>query len=160
MMWRHSGWMLVALFCISFVTDTRGQTRNVGEYGQGLILDSDEILAKIAKTPVYRANIPERMDLSRYFPSPGNQGMQGSCVGWAVGYAARAYYAVATEGNRRNNYNSIPSPAYIYNTIKGDGDCQTGSRISDALDLLQNSGSASFQNFPYDQSSCRRPDPS
>ncbi|MES9927548.1 MAG: Ig-like domain-containing protein, partial [Candidatus Thiodiazotropha sp. 6PDIVS] len=36
--------------------------------------------------------IPPSIDLSGNFPQPGNQGLQGSCVGWATGYALKSYH--------------------------------------------------------------------
>jgi hypothetical protein len=66
---------------------------NFVKLGQGLIPDSEEDLADIPRAPDYRAFLPERVDLSDRFPTTGNQGTQNSCVGWSVGYAARAYYA-------------------------------------------------------------------
>jgi hypothetical protein len=68
------------------------------ERGQGLIFDSEDDLANIPRTPEYRAFLPDRVDLSDRFPTPGDQGRQNSCVGWSVGYAARAYYANKAEG--------------------------------------------------------------
>src|SRR5450756_546557 len=66
--------------------------------GKGLILDTEDDLANIPRTPDYRAFLPDRVDLSDQFPTPGDQGEQNSCVGWSVGYAARAYYANKVEG--------------------------------------------------------------
>jgi hypothetical protein len=81
--------------------------------GQGLILDTEEDLAGIPRTPEYRAFLPERIDLSDRFPTPGDQGEQNSCVGWSVGYAARSYYAGKVEERDIGNQTNIPSPAYI-----------------------------------------------
>ena len=58
--------------------------------GQGLILDTEQDLANIPHTSEYRAYLPDRVDLSDRFPTPGDQGKQNSCVGWSVGYAARS----------------------------------------------------------------------
>jgi hypothetical protein len=46
------------------------------------------------RVPVYRAFLPSKIDLSKKFPTPGDQGQLGSCTAWAVGYAARSYYSV------------------------------------------------------------------
>jgi hypothetical protein len=125
---------------------------------QGLIFESEEAYSAFPKVERYRAFLPESVDLSARFPTPGDQGDQGSCVGWAVGYAARSYYAVAREGKPRNQFDEIPSPAYIYGAIKPDGDCNTGSLISRALDLLARDGSKSLANHPYNDRICPVPD--
>lgn len=39
------------------------------EHGQGLILDTEEDLAGIPRTPEYRAFLPDRIDLSNRFPA-------------------------------------------------------------------------------------------
>ena len=86
-------------------------------FPQGLIPDTEDDLANIPRTPDYRAFLPERVDLSDRFPTPGDQGEQNSCVGWSVGYA-RAYYADKVEGRDLSDPANIPSPAYIYNSIR------------------------------------------
>jgi Papain family cysteine protease len=128
-------------------------------HGQGLILDTEEDLAGIPRTSEYRAFLPERIDLSDRFPVPGDQGKQNSCVAWAVGYAARAYYANKVERRDLGKATNIPSPAYIYNlTMRSSGvsQCGMGSKISDALKLLRR-GAVSISQFPYFEDSCQRP---
>ena len=71
------------------------------KHGQGLILDTEEDLVGIPRTPEYRAFLPERINLSDRFPTPGDQGEQNSCVGWSVGYAARAYYVNSSDSAGR-----------------------------------------------------------
>jgi hypothetical protein len=125
-------------------------------HADGAIPDTPETLRAIPRTPTYRAFLPDRVDLSRYFPAPGDQGPQGSCVAWAVGYAARAYYAERAENRDVNDARNIPSPAYIYDVIKPAGSCGTGSKISDALELLK-TGAVSLADFPYSPRFCLRP---
>jgi hypothetical protein len=126
-------------------------------FATGNIPESLESFAARPKTPTYRNFLPPRVDLSRFFPSPGSQGRQGSCVGWAVGYAARSYYAQSVERRPSGNAAHIPSPAYIYNAIKDPlKSCDSGSRIADALDLLK-SGAISLERVPYDASLCTPP---
>src|SRR5262245_41172543 len=86
------------------------------KFGTGLVFESDSSFAGRPRRPTYRAFLPVRVDLSRYFPTPGDQGPQGSCTAWAVGYATRAYYALYRE-HRAKQSSNIPSPAYIYNSI-------------------------------------------
>ncbi|HSR77337.1 MAG TPA: C1 family peptidase [Xanthobacteraceae bacterium] len=130
---------------------------NFVKLGQGLIPDSEEDLADIPRAPDYRAFLPERVDLSDRFPTPGNQGTQNSCVGWSVGYAARAYYANRIEGRDLSNPANIPSPAYIYDSIKDTSQqCNSGTKISAALNLLKR-GAVSLKRFPYYEDACQPP---
>jgi hypothetical protein len=135
------------------------QNDDVFRRGQGLVLDTEDDLADFPRIPTYRGYLPDRVDLSDRFPVPGDQGEQNSCVGWAVGYAARAYYANKMEGRDLSNSKHIPSPAYIYNSIphlQGPDQCGNGSKISDALKLLRR-GAGSIAEFPYSDKSCPRP---
>jgi hypothetical protein len=129
----------------------------LGAAAQGLVFEPDEAYAQYPKLERHRAFLPERVDLSARFPTPGDQGDQGSCVGWAVGYAARSYYAVTREGRARNQIGEIPSPAYIYGAIKPPGDCDTGSLITRALDLLSRDGAVSLARYPYNDRMCPAP---
>ena len=67
-------------------------------YATGAIPETDEELAGKPRTPLYRAFLPEAVDLRDRFPLAGRQADQGSCVGWAVGYAARSYYDSGPRG--------------------------------------------------------------
>ena len=126
-------------------------------HGQGLIPATKEDLEGIPVTPKIRDFLPERVDLSGRFPTPGSQGAMASCVGWAVGYAARAYYAQIAEGRNIRDSLNIPSPSYIYGSILKETDrCDAGSKIIDALRLLQ-TGALSLRQFPYSLGQCSPP---
>ena len=68
--------------------------------GYGALPADPEKVRSLTGTPEFRSFLPEVVDLSSYFPVPGDQGQQGSCTAWATGYAARAYYAAAVEQRR------------------------------------------------------------
>lgn len=114
----------------------------------------------MASTPA-TGPLPERKDLTGYFPPPRNQGASGSCVAWAAGYALKSYH------ERRENvwgyilpdginldYKHIISPAYIYNQIKLKGDCGAGSFMDKALEFLQNEGVCTWADMPYNDGDC------
>ena len=127
-------------------------------YATGAIFATEEELADKPRTPLFRNYLPPFVDLSARFPPAGQQGDQGSCVGWAVGYAARSYYNSAAGGGARLTTHDVPSPAYIYDRIRSPGtSCDDGSRIAAALDLLKK-GSLTLAEYPYDEDRCRRPD--
>lgn len=106
------------------------------------------------KVSRYRAFLPVSVDLSKHFPTPGMQSAE-SCTGWAVGYAARSYYAATLEKRNVRRLENVPSPSYIYNAIRDPKNCASGSLILDALSLLAK-GSLSAQEFPSDLE-CRIP---
>lgn len=152
------GYVLGTLLLIVSMNASWANDHDQELFATGLIPISEEELAQFPQTPAYRAFIPESVDLSRFFPRPGNQGRQGSCVGWAIGYAARAYYSQAVEQRSLDNTANIPSPAFIYNAIRSpdSNNCDDGSFIQDGLDLLKR-GALSMQEFPYSDRTCDRP---
>src|SRR3569832_389807 len=72
----------------------------------------------IPQAPVFRDFLPQEVDLSRYMPAVGDQLKQGSCVGWATAYAARAYYAQQVEHRDTTLPENIPSPAWLFDIIR------------------------------------------
>lgn len=109
----------------------------------------------LPKLPRYRSFLPESIDLSASFPTPGNQETLGSCVAWAVGYGARSYYAHTTEGRKRNSPKDIPSPSFIYNLVRDPKDCKSGTNFPAAFKLLEK-GSLSLADYPY-RATCTLP---
>jgi hypothetical protein len=112
--------------------------------------------AGISHAPVYRDFLPPAVDLSRYMPAVGDQGNQGSCVGWATAYAARAYYAEQIEHRDISEAQNIPSPAWLFDIIHIGDDCDQGAYIPDALEVLRK-GAMSLAEFPYDDTTCATP---
>lgn len=99
-------------------------------------------------------NVPPSQDLSKWFPTPGDQGEQGSCVGWAVAYGVKSYLHAVERQTPPSTDDEIFSPAFVYNQINQWG-CMGGSSITDALELMQSSGVATMADFPYDETDCQ-----
>jgi C1A family cysteine protease len=125
-------------------------------YGTGATLDpkvydSTEVYASLSPDE----QLPERVSLERFAPSAGDQGQQGSCVGWGSTYAARTILESINTGKDPNQI--VFSPAFTYNQI-GMRDCQ-GTYIDKAVDLLTQEGAVPFKRFPYDENTCaKQPD--
>lgn len=125
-----------------------------GEVAFGYIPASPAQFSSQPEVPRYRAFLPAKVDLSRYFPTPGTQGMMNSCTGWAVGYAARSYYSLRSEGRDVTQPRNVASPNYIYQSIRVPDNCASGALLLDSFRLLQK-GSLSFAQYPVE--SCARP---
>jgi len=152
------GFLLTAI--VSLVAGRSALAQDAGgtpHFAMGLIPDTPDVLLSLPRTPLYRGYLPDSVDLSANFPQPGDQGAQGSCVGWAVGYAARAYYAKFAEERDTQSPENIPSPAYIYDSIKAPGTCDAGAKISDALNLLFKQGAISLHDLNYSAKACSAP---
>ncbi|MCB1325985.1 MAG: hypothetical protein H7A21_15240 [Spirochaetales bacterium] len=132
-----------------------------GQHQCGFNPTSEEQLATVPEVARQSLmTLPERVDLSANMPPVGDQGTQGSCVAWAVGYALKSYQeriehrwaydspVLGGQGNR------VFSPAYIYNQLNGGIDM--GLMIDDALRLLVRRGVAPWKYMPYDPGNFRR----
>lgn len=115
-------------------------------------------LQELPQAPVFRDFLPQAVDLSKYMPPVGDQLNQGSCVGWATAYAARAYYAYQVEHRDIADKANIPSPAWIFNIIHLGNDCNQGAYVPDAMEVLR-TGARSLAEYPYDDTKCPMPLP-
>jgi hypothetical protein len=158
--------VLVRLCCVAFSllligtalppSIAFGQTEE--DHGLGYEPDDPEAPGSVVHVPRFRAFLPAFKDLSASFPPPGDQGKQGSCVAWSVGYALRGYYFRQRTQTRARDPSTLFSPAYIYNQLVRTPDCSGGSKLKAALELMRTQGIATLADFPYDDRSCvRRP---
>lgn len=124
--------------------------------GEGYLPEPLELLDKIpvADSAFLRhRGLPASVDLSRDFPQPGNQGKQGSCVGFATTYAVKTYYEKRKRQWDLSSYDHIFSPAWTYNQINKGRD--RGAHIPHALELLITKGAVPWSMMPYDPSDYR-----
>ncbi len=93
-------------------------------------------------------NKDNKVDLSPFLPTAGNQGKQISSAAWAV-----AYYKTFQENREEDWYIQTDehtfSPAYIYNSINGGKD--SGCYLEDALSLICEKGCCSLEAMPYNE---------
>jgi hypothetical protein len=147
------------------------QAYNGGDYGTGLTAPTQSQLSDIAENGVIVEAVtaqtapPAAVDLSLspYFPPIGNQGSQGSCASWAVGYYCKTYQEAKEhnwdlsgarwtggddDGNVTAAYQSkIMSPAFVYNLINTGED--VGSGFEAPISLVCNVGVCSWAEMPY-----------
>jgi hypothetical protein len=92
---------------------------------------------------------PAETGKSLVMPPVINQGSEGSCAAMAIGYAARStdwyYKTAATTYNAAN----IFSPEFLYNQVKFSEDCNSGTAMQTALDLIVNKGICTNALMPY-----------
>ncbi len=130
----------------------------VSEHGTGSESISAEEYSKIDKgyydgtnfsTSDSSSTLPTNIDLSNLMPTPGDQGLQQSCVGWALGYAIKTYQE-QVENIEQNwslsNYTTF-SPSWIYNQINGGQNVPTSPLA--ALNLLKDKGAATLSTMDY-----------
>jgi C1A family cysteine protease len=97
--------------------------------------------------------LPTLVDLAPEMPPVGNQGGQGSCVGWSSTYALRSYLEHVVKKTAYLNADGTPnqsvlfSPAYTYNSLNGGAD--NGLQINNAMNFLLNDGAIPLSVMPY-----------
>ena len=124
---------------------------DLSERGLGLgleLLDVEAYQSAYILRADQAISLPSSIDLSVDFPLPRSQGVQSSCVGWAVAYAVKSYHERIERGWPLTNDSHVMSPAYVYNQIKLPSG---GSYYPDALNLLIEQGVSSWAQMPYDQ---------
>jgi hypothetical protein len=111
--------------------------------------------------------IPSSVDCSEepWFPPIGNQGAQGSCAAWAVGYymetfqEAKEHQWNLSGAQWQNGYNGYPTPSYqsmitspsfLYNLINGGVD--KGTSAPSAISVICSVGACSWEKMPYNAS--------
>jgi hypothetical protein len=141
----------------------------VNGHGTGLSPPTSSEWIDIAKEAVVVDRIagqtpPNAVDqsASSWFPPIGDQGQQGSCVSFAVGYYAKTFQEAkehswnltgarwigGSNGSISADYQSkVMSPAFIYNLVNGGTD--GGSNIETPIQLINNVGISSWQKMPY-----------
>jgi C1A family cysteine protease len=126
----------------------------------GLIPDTDEVIESMRPysqgiNPRLSAlPLPSSYDNSGNYPAVGNQGYQGSCVGWAVAYAYKS-----AQDKLDHGYLIPFSPSYVYNQltertewtiVDGTKYDNTGIKVADAMELVANQGICPLSEMPYD----------
>lgn len=121
-------------------------------YGMGLVID-DEAYSKVPHLPQYAGKkynkVPLKVSLKEYCPSPGNQGLNGSCAAWAAGYGGLTILrAVQDNLQGQEAITKVASSVFfLFNQIKLSEDCEEGARLSDAMQILNEQGDCLAKNF-------------
>jgi len=124
------------------------------EFGLGLLLDDSLYANSPTAAPLMRGDygdLPPSASLKKNAPTPGNQGLYGTCAGWSTAYAGRTIL----EAIRNNWTGSIVnkntfSPSFVYNQIRVTKGCDGGTSLVEALDVIRNQGAAKLDDFGHD----------
>jgi C1A family cysteine protease len=150
------------LASLLLVTAADCQTVNLlpQRHATGARLASPGQVAGFSQAQSKRGLTPVKVDLSSLMPPIGDQGQQGSCVAWSVGYGLRSYYTKKVEQADTSKPENVPSPAYIYNYQNagtGEPAClDTGMEVWQALNILK-AGVVSMTDLPYNDKKCADP---
>jgi len=140
----------ITLFLL-FACFFSGQFLFAQTYPTGAIIDPvlyDSIPVKAVQLSRTYTSVPAAYSLKQYAPIPNNQGIYGTCVGWASAYAARTI-AESIALNRKDRFlttQNVFSPLFVYKSVhfyyynnpNPSGD--EGLNIARALDFLKREG--------------------
>jgi C1A family cysteine protease len=148
-----------AMLSLLLVTAANSQTTDIRSkrFATGARLVSASTIAGFEKATAKRGITPQKVDLSGLMPPIGDQGQQGSCVAWSIGYALRSYYVKKVDNADTSKPENVPSPTYIYNYTNaavGDPQCgEMGMELWQALNILK-AGVVSLAELPYNDRKC------
>ena len=90
---------------------------------------------------------PAAVDLSQWAPTPGDQGQYGSCASWAGGYSTMGWWL-----NKSGVAGNPLNPMFLYAQVMAETNqacsATSGSAIEQPLDLLQQEGIDTLNDFP------------
>jgi len=150
--------------------DQRNYCAVINGHGTGLRAPTEEEWAEMAED----AHIVERISIDPtiqsqssvdhstepWFPPIGDQGVEDSCVAWAVGYYMKTFQEAKEHGWNLSNASwqgghptrayqeRIMSPDFIYHLINSGVD--EGASIYSAISLVCSVGASSWEKMPYD----------
>ncbi len=107
---------------------------------------------------------PARADLSDRFPPAGDQYGQASCSGWALGYGLATYHWNHQNERRPDTTflhdpTQVFSPAFVYSLTANrqkNTDCRSDVVLAHAIEVVCDTGCATWRQFPYDTLTCLR----
>lgn len=124
------------------------------DYYMGLVVDDDEYAQVPQKAELLTRDytvLPSRHSLKKYCPKARSQSRYGTCTSWATTYAALTIAEAVKNDWIDQNYitSHALSPLFVYAQIKleSNDDCQNGTRIPDALELLKTKGAPLYSSF-------------
>ncbi|MGD0621624.1 MAG: C1 family peptidase [Thermacetogeniaceae bacterium] len=140
---------MMLLFTASFPAFASGSTPKHHRLGR---LSSDKSTLSqhsLAARALNSTLLPSSENWTANMPPVGDQGTQGSCVAWSVGYAYKSYQDQVLRDWGDTTPNHEFSPAYIYNQL--DGGVDDGISIASAMNLLVSQGCDTLDDMPYNQ---------
>lgn len=147
--------------------------KRINGYGTGLRPPTEEewsenmmnmyVVERILLNQIIQSSFSVDHTAKPWFPPIGNQGGEGSCTTWAVGYYAKTFQEAKEHGwnltaaewygggsgHPTTAYQDrIISPDFIYHLVNGGSD--GGSSFYDAINLVCTIGASSWREMPYD----------
>lgn len=143
---------LAALACFALLSASESQAQR---RGMGLKMDDSKYLRLPRKSPdiLLKSPLPESFDIRPLLPEIGDQGMDGTCVGWSAAYYMRTAMEAGKLGigNQQAKISATAfSPGWLYGQLKPgqDNGCAEGIFLEDALEVMKTKGAAFLSCAP------------
>lgn len=143
---------LSAFACLAVLRPSYSQ---VQRRGMGLKMDDSKYLRLPRKSPdiLLKSPLPESFDIRPQLPEIGDQGMDGTCVGWSAAYYMRTAMEASKLGigNQPEKISATAfSPGWLYGQLKSgkDNGCAEGIFLEDALEVMKTKGAAFMSCAP------------
>ncbi len=157
---RKISLLLAAVTCFAFFSNAQVDKKK----RTGLVFDDAEynsspMQSKFAGSKF--SELPLKVSLRKWTPTPGDQGEIGSCVGWSTCYGALStQYAIRNKWTDKKIITQHAfSGLFLYNLVMAtEADCDGGTRIPIAMTKLQKTGSCYHKDFIRDNCSASPPD--
>ncbi len=118
-----------------------------------MVSDSDIIFLEQRKDSVFNVISANGDVLVGDFPPVRNQGSEGSCTAFSIGYCVASYYEHIYRNVPYTDGYALRSPEFIYNNTKFAGSCSSaGSNGPTVMNFLIKTGSCNWAAMPYSSS--------
>lgn len=133
--------------------------------GWDIIQQETMLVEKVSNIFPTALNTSRDHSTSIHFPPIGNQGSEGSCVSWSIGYYTKTFqeakehgwnlsgasYTGSWPGYPTPSYqNRIMSPEFLYHQVNNGAN--GGSYYHDNINVCKRTGISSWKNMPYSHS--------
>jgi hypothetical protein len=146
---------IAALSVLACCAVLRTSESHAQRRGMGLRMDDSKYLRLPRKSPdiLLKSPLPQSFDIRTLLPEIGDQGMDGTCVGWSAAYYMRTAMEAGKLGiaNQPAKISATAfSPGWLYGQLqtgRGNG-CTEGIFLEDALEVMKTKGSAFLSCAP------------
>jgi C1A family cysteine protease len=103
---------------------------------------------------VVGTSFPNQYDLSPLMPPVSSQKNQKSAVAFATSYYLKSFHEKIEHNYQYNSDNELMSPAFVYNQVILNGNCNQPIAVEDALYILKTKGTNTLADFSYQEYLC------
>jgi len=122
---------------------------------QNMQLSQAKLKALNSWNPHNTKQLPNQVSLKQYAPAIGNQGLNNTCVGWAIGYGAMTIQKAKAKGLKDKSMitQNAFSPNFIYQQIKKNS-CNARVTLIEGIEIVSQQGNISYIESNPENTTC------